>query len=250
MKIGDSQIYCGTSGLLTSVPKHDFPPEFQDKSRLAYYALQQNSIEINSSFYRLPLAATVSKWADMVPDDFRFTFKLWKEVTHNKGLLFKQEDVNRFMEVVKYAGKKKGSILVQFPPSLTIASIQQLAELLAVLNEANNQHWDIAVEFRHRSWYEEDVFDLLRENNAGMVLQDMPASASPLITTSDAFVYLRFHGPEGRYKGSYGDGILYEYSIYIQEWQQEVKTVYVYFNNTAGDALQNLETLKRYVNES
>jgi uncharacterized protein YecE (DUF72 family) len=250
MKTGNGQTYSGTSGLLIAIPKRDFPPEFQDKSRLAYYALQQNSIEINTSFYKLPLAATVAKWADMVPDDFKFTLKLWKEVTHNKGLLFKEEDVNRFMHIADQAGDKKGSILVQFPPSLTISAAPQLAELLTSINQANDLKWDIAVEFRHKSWYEEDTFDLLREKRAGLVLQDMPASVSPTITTSDEFVYLRFHGPDGMYRGSYGDGILYEYSMYIQEWEQEGKTVYVYFNNTAGDALQNLETLKRYLNHT
>jgi uncharacterized protein YecE (DUF72 family) len=249
MKTGKGIVYSGTSGLLISIPKRDFPPELQDKSRLAYYALQQNSIEINSSFYRLPLATTVTKWADMVPDDFKFTFKLWREITHNKGLVFNPDDVSRFMGIIDQAGSKKGSLLIQFPPSLTISSIGQFTLLLNSINQSNKLGWDIAVEFRHKSWYEEAVFDLLRENKAGLVLQDMPASFSPMITTSDEFVYLRFHGPEGRYKGSYGDGILYEYSMYIQEWQQEGKTVYVYFNNTAGDALQNLETLKRYLDE-
>jgi len=106
----------------------------------------------------------------------------------------------------------------------------------------------LAVEFRHSSWYDDSVYELLTSYNVAMVIQDMPASATPMINTADEFVYLRFHGPEGRYKGSYSDGFLYEYSLYIQEWQQEGKTVYVYFNNTAGDALKNLNFLKRCLN--
>lgn len=79
--------YTGTSGLSLPFPKHSFPPEFQDKSRLTFYASLFNSIEINSSFYKLPMASTVKKWAESVPDNFLFTFKLWREITHNKGLI-------------------------------------------------------------------------------------------------------------------------------------------------------------------
>ncbi|HEY8898156.1 MAG TPA: DUF72 domain-containing protein, partial [Niastella sp.] len=79
----------GTSGLVLPVPnKQSFPPEFSDKSRLTYYASLLNSIEINSSFYKVPQPATVRKWADSVPDDFVFTFKLWQEITHVKGFAY------------------------------------------------------------------------------------------------------------------------------------------------------------------
>lgn len=80
-----------------------------------------------------------------------------------------------------------------------------------------------------------------------MVIQDLPKSATPLELTADDLVYLRFHGPDGSYKGSYTDAFLYEYAQYIREWQQEGKTVYVYFNNTAGSALANLQLLKDYL---
>src|ERR1044072_276638 len=87
----------GTSGLVLPVPnKKAFPPEFKDKSRLTYYGSLFNSIEINSSFYKIPQAATVKKWADSVPDNFAFTFKLWREITHIKGLAYQPEDVLRF----------------------------------------------------------------------------------------------------------------------------------------------------------
>jgi uncharacterized protein YecE (DUF72 family) len=240
--------YGGTSGLLVPMPKRDFPPEFKDYSRLAYYASLLNSLEINSSFYKLPMPATVAKWATEVPEYFRFTFKLWRQVTHNKDLVFDDKDVARFMEVVSNAGEKKGCILVQFPPSLTIAVKGQLTHLFTILQEANKvQQWHIAVEFRHRSWYIDDIYELLEKFDFGLVLQDMPKSATPQIITTDDFVYLRFHGPGGDYRGSYGDEVLNEYSYYIREWQEEGKDVYVYFNNTAGDAWNNLITLQQHI---
>jgi uncharacterized protein YecE (DUF72 family) len=238
----EGQFFGGTSGLQIPMPKRDFPPEHQDKSRLAFYALHQNGIEINSSFYKLPQAKTLSNWAAQVPSDFRFTFKLWEEITHQKNLLFKAEDITRFMSSIETTGKNKGCLLVQFPPSLQVAALPQLAELLKVLHTFD---WPVAVEFRHSSWYNDTLFELLNNHQVAMVIQDMPKAPTPMELTADNFVYLRFHGPNGNYKGSYSEGFLYEYALYIREWQQEGKTVYAYFNNTAGDALNNLNFLKR-----
>lgn len=82
--------YSGISGLILPVPnKEHYPAEFKEKSRLCYYASLFSSIEVNSSFYRIPQAKTIAKWADDVPADFKFTFKLWRGITHEKGLVFK-----------------------------------------------------------------------------------------------------------------------------------------------------------------
>ena len=242
-------LYSGISGLQTPIPKRDFPTEFTDKSRLTYYASLFNSIEINSSFYKIPMAKTLSKWSTEVPDNFRFTFKLWQGVTHNKGLAFNPDDVFKFMEIIGAVGAKKGCLLVQFPPSIIIAQQRQFQLLMDTLREANeNQQWKVAVEFRHKSWYNESSYELLESYNAGMVIQDLPASASPFLTTANDFVYLRFHGPNGGYRGSYPDDVLAEYASYIQEWQ-EAKTVYAYFNNTMGAAINNLLSLNHFVQE-
>jgi uncharacterized protein YecE (DUF72 family) len=82
------------------------------------------------------------------------------------------------------------------------------------------------------------------------VIQDIPASATPLDFAYNDTIYLRFHGPGGKYRGSYDDPILQEYSTYIREWQEEGKTVFVYFNNTMGDAVQNLATLNTFVQQA
>lgn len=241
--------YSGTSGLLLPVRNKSFyPEEFKDKSRLCFYASMMNSIEVNSSFYKVPMAGTVAKWANEVPDDFRFTFKLSREITHNKGLAFDPEAVKRFMEVIDLSGEKRGCLLVQFPASVRIAQVRQLALLMNILRESDRgMRWNIALEFRHISLYHDDIYSLLEEHHMGMVIQDMPPAVTPMLDTELPFVYLRFHGPDGSYKGSYDDEVLYEYAGYIHDWMLEGKTVYTYFNNTMGNALANLFRLKDMV---
>jgi uncharacterized protein YecE (DUF72 family) len=240
------KIYSGTSGLVLPIPKKSFPHEFGDKSRLSYYASLFNSIEINSSFYKIPLAKTISRWATEVPENFRFTFKLWRGITHNKGLEYSNEDINKFMQVISNVGDKKGSLLIQFPPGLQNNYMYRLEDLLTSLHEADpRSEWPLAVEFRNRTWYNDEVYQLLEKFDAGLVLHDLPASNTPFMDISASFVYLRFHGPQGGYRGSYSSDFLNEYAHYINEWTEEDKTVYVYFNNTAGDALNNLITLNK-----
>lgn len=241
--------YAGTSNIvLPEKNKSFFPEGLKDKSRLSYYASLFNSLEVNSSFYRVPLTKTVERWAAEVTGDFRFAFKLWKNITHNKGLAFDPQEVSRFMQVINQAGHKAGSLLIQFPATITVTHRHQLERLLELVYQHNgNPHWDIAVEFRHRSWYHEEIYQLLHQYQAGMVTHDMQTSASPFGAINASFVYLRFHGPEAGYRGDYRPDVLAEYAQYIQGWMAEGKTVYVYFNNTLGSAFENLLTLNRLV---
>ena len=238
--------YSGLSGLQLPIPKYLFPPPFENASRLTYYASFFNSIEVNSSFYKIPQAGTVTKWVDAVPEFFRFTFKLWKGITHFKGLHFNKEDVATFFNSI-HAVKKKGCLLVQFPPGLGSEHYFQLKKLLSCINEINlKNEWKVAVEFRNTSWYQEKVYELLDFYKAAMVIHDIPKSATPLIDQPTDFIYARFHGPTGNYRDSYSEDFLYEYATYINEWIAEGKTVYVYFNNTMGDAFKNLQTLNNF----
>ncbi|WP_158826437.1 DUF72 domain-containing protein [Mucilaginibacter lacusdianchii] len=246
----DSAFFSGTSNIVLPVAnKLAFPSEFQHRSRLAYYGSLFNSVEINSTFYKLPMASTVAKWAVEVTDSFRFTFKLWQDITHNNGLNFNATDVHRFMHTISYAGVKKGCLLVQLPPSTTL-NRPQLQHLLTEIKQADTTgEWPIAVEFRHKSWYQPEVYDMLDDYNMAMVIHDLPASAAPLRIGEANFIYLRFHGPNGGYRGSYTEDFLYEYAQYINEWMQDGKTVYAYFNNTMGEAVKNLMTLNKFVKE-
>lgn len=243
------KFFSGTSGVVVpQANKQLYPEEFRDKSRLHYYSSLFNSIEINSSFYKLPMAKTVRNWCESVPEDFRFTFKLWREITHVKELAFRTEDVDRFMQTIAEAGEKKGSLLVQFPPSLTIRSSAQVYRLLESIVQADAERgWRIALEFRNDSWYADEITSLLSEFGAGLVLHDKLAAANSLLESEAAFVYLRFHGYNGDYKGGYEDDFLSEYAWYIKDWLAEEKEVFVYFNNTRGDAVHNLISLNRFV---
>lgn len=242
------RFYSGTSGLDLPVPRSEYPAEFHGKSRLQYYAALFNSLEVNSIFYKLPRGSTVINWAENVPDNFRFTFKVSKTITHVKGLKFAIKDINDFIKTVENIGEKKGCLLAQFPPSLKIEKLDELQKLLETLGEATyNRDWKLALEFRDPSWYEREVFELLDEYRAAMVIHDMPKSATPLNDVRDDFIYLRFHGPELRYRGDYSDEFLKRYAGYINKWINEKKTVYAYFNNTAGAAFKNLQTLNKYI---
>lgn len=243
--------YFGTSGLLLPVPnKLHYPEEFKQRSRLSYYASLMNSIEINSSFYKIPKASTVKRWAVEVPEDFRFTFKVFRGLTHNKGLIFNLDVIERFMEAVSAVGEKRGCLLVQFPASIRIAQFRALEVLLSALRTRDADGlWNIAVEFRHSSLYVSECYELLKEFDMSMVIHDKSNVASPMVDTSSKFSYLRLHGPLGNYKGSYDDGMLYEYAGYVSEWLKENRKVFVYFNNTMGQANANLQSMRDFVNE-
>src|SRR6478735_6068117 len=99
-KITLQNFYSGISGLVLPIPKYKFPEAHQQSSRLTYYSSLLNSIEINRSFYVLPRGKTMAKWSHEVPENFTFTFKLWKQITHAKGLQFKESDVKDFLNAI------------------------------------------------------------------------------------------------------------------------------------------------------
>lgn len=247
--ISKARLFSGTSGLVVpEANKRLFPVAFQDKSRLTYYSSLFNSIEINSSFKKLPMPRTIEKWIASVPDDFQFTFKCSNVITHNKGLVFDVKDIHRLFEVIHSAGKKKGCLLVQFPGKLTISFAEQFANLIKEIRQADlKREWKIAIEFRHSSWYTKNIYQLLARYKAALVYHDMPSSSPPLPDAVSAFIYLRFHGPEKGYRGSYTDEFLMAHAENIKGWLAEGKHVYVYFNNTLGSAAINLATLNRFV---
>jgi uncharacterized protein YecE (DUF72 family) len=246
-RVNRNRFYCGTSNVELPVPnKAHFPEEFRDKTRLNYYASIFNTVEINSSFYKIPLRRTVEKWAADVPDDFRFTFKMWRGITHTKGLVYDATDIHRFMTSVNGIGIKKGCLLLQFPASIKISYFQKLRQLLDDLyRDSEIQQWKVAVEFRDKSWYNDTVYQLLEHYHASVVIHDIPASSTPLIDMEASFVYLRFHGIQGDYRGSYANTYLQEQGAYITDWLKEGKTVFAYFNNTIGDAVQNAIALQQ-----
>jgi uncharacterized protein YecE (DUF72 family) len=244
--------YSGTSNIeLIEKNKQAFPPEFRSKSRLAYYSSLFNSVEINSTFYKLPLPATLEKWSAEVPEGFRFTLKLWREITHAQNFAFTTEQVARFMRLADHIGSKKGALLVQLPAGIRSTHIGRLEDLLKTLQRLNTDNaWQIAVELRHISWYTPQIHALLDGLGAALVGHDKPFLDEEHFYERGPFIYLRFHGPNGDYKGSYSDAILRETAGHIGAWLARGKNVYAYFNNTMeGDAPRNLMTMNREAGE-
>ena len=230
----------GTSNTTIPGNKTTFPPAFQLKSRLHYYASILNTVEINSCFYKTPLYSTYQKWAIDVPDDFRFTIKLSKEITHSKVLETNLAAMEKFMQAAAGIGKKKGCLLIQFPGSITLEHFEKVERILHYLQDydAGNE-WKKAVEFRNESWYTGETFEMLDEFGACMVLHDNPKAKIFALPTKAGFIYLRFHGPKGNYRESYTDEFLSARAEAIRSWLNEGKDVYTYFNNTAGNAFEN-----------
>lgn len=239
--------YCGTSNVVLPVPnKSEYPVEFRDSSRLHYYSTLFNTVEINSSFYKLPMRKTVEKWAADVAPGFSFTFKVWKEITHAKGLIFSATDVATFMERVAGAGDKLGCLLVQLPAGATATHSEQLDELLDVVQlSGKTVGCRVAVELRERGWYTRKTYRMLDHYGAALVFHDMPKSNSLDLPLTSDFIYLRFHGEAGDYRGSYTDEFLREIAERVRTYIGAGKTVFAYFNNTLGEAVANALTLQK-----
>jgi uncharacterized protein YecE (DUF72 family) len=244
-KASKLKLHIGTSNIVLPSPKKHFPPEHQSKTRLGYYATLFNTIEINSTFYKLPRKTTLEKWSAEVPDDFQFTVKLWRQITHNKKLLYSDQDLLSFIDVVDGLSTKKGCLLVQFPASITFEYLEQVDMLLNKVADLNvKPKWRVVVEFRHATWYHhQETYTMLRHYDSNIVYQDIPKSKTPFQPAPGRVVYLRFHGPTGTYRGEYTREELQAYAQRIEAWCKQGKEVYAYFNNTMGAAFENSQTL-------
>jgi uncharacterized protein YecE (DUF72 family) len=226
--------------------KSSFPPEFQTGTRLHYYSHLFNTVEVNSCFYKIPLSSTYEKWAKDVGPDFRFTLKLCKEITHARELDSDLSFIDLFMKAAEGVGFKKACILIQFPSKISLSHFNQLEKILAETKKMDPAHqWRLAVEFRNASWYTGETDELLKEFNASRVLHDFGKAKNFMPDAKADFLYLRFHGPKGDYRGSYCSDFLKTKVAEITAWINEGRDVYVYFNNTAGNAFENALELKK-----
>jgi uncharacterized protein YecE (DUF72 family) len=246
-----ARIFIGTSNVVLPGAKNTFPVQFQNLSRLAYYSFLFNSIEINSTFYKTPLFKTCERWSHETQPSFRFTVKLSKVVTHQRGLAFNERDIDDFMQIMSGTGSKKGCLLVQFPASITEDYFEKVVAILKRIRRNNrNNDWKTVVEFRHDSWYEPHVYRMLLKHQAHLVFHDKRGSRTPQSAPVTSVAYLRLHGPNGDYRGTYQQDTLIDYSLKIKRWVMEGKTVYVHFNNTMGSAYSDARLLQALANDS
>jgi len=239
------RIRIGISNTVVPGNKKTFPPAFQLKSRLHYYSSIFNTIEVNKCFYKTPLLSTYEKWSKEVPEDFQFSLKVSKEITHAKHLQGDLACMRSFINAAGGAGDKKGCLLIQFPGKITLDYFDKVELILQEIQHLDpTGQWRIAVEFRNASWYTGETSELLDEYSATIVLHDFAKARNFNMAGKAGFVYLRFHGPKGDYRESYSDQFLKSKADEIRGWLSEGKDVYTYFNNTMGSAFDNAVTLK------
>jgi uncharacterized protein YecE (DUF72 family) len=238
----------GTSGIVVPGSKNSFPESFRSASRLHYYSSIFDTVEVNSTFKKLPRAITLQKWSLEVSRNFRFTVKLWGDITHSKGLNTDVGNVETFMELVNHLPPPHGCILVQFPGSITFSYFQHVENILTQVRRSDRTNqWKFAVELRDKSWYRDETSEMLHVIGASMVLHDMPKSLHLTPDLNAPFTYFRFHGPTGDYKGDYSHEFLSIQSEKIRSLLDHGKEVYAYFNNTMGNAFENSMTLKSMI---
>jgi uncharacterized protein YecE (DUF72 family) len=225
-------IWIGTSGWTYDGWRGPYyPKDLAKKHWLKWYAGQFPTTEINGSFYRTPSLQAVRSWRDQTPKNFLFAWKASKFITHWKRLTEKSENSIALMETRLAAlAPKVGVVLFQLPPQFP-KNFERLASFLPMLP----RHHSYAFEFRHRSWYDESIIKLLRAHGVSLCLSDHHDAPAPWEITA-RHVYVRGHGPTGRYRDNYPEGTLRAWAREIRKWRRQGRTVFVYFDNDQKSA--------------
>jgi uncharacterized protein YecE (DUF72 family) len=235
-------LWIGCSGFTYRHWKETFYPRDLPQSKwLEYYSSVFSSVELNVTFYRLPLTSTFAKWHNQTPPGFVFSLKGSRYITHNKRLLEVEEPLNRFFERALELKEKLKVVLWQFPPGFK-ANPERLDSFLGLLEQYPVRN---ALELRHESWITAEVISLCQRHNINLCLADWPGFIDDLPITSD-FVYIRRHGAGGRYASDYSPRALKKDARRIKGYIQDGKEVFIYFNNDAsGYAPKNARELMR-----
>jgi uncharacterized protein YecE (DUF72 family) len=208
-----------------------FPQGIRKKDALRYYASQFNSAELNAPFYRTPTLEAVQGWYDQTPDDFRFAWKASKFITHWKRLSERSDNSLALLETrVAILKEKAGPILFQLPPQMAVDR-ERLASFLTMVNPSRQYTF----EFRHPSWYAPAIFDLLSQYDAALCLSDHAAAPAPWERTA-SWIYIRGHGPTGRYHGNYSDKAIASWASSIRKWRRQGKDIWCFFDNDVKSA--------------
>lgn len=210
------QILAGTSGYSFKEWRGSFyPNDLSAGAMLSYYAQRLATVEMNSTFYRVPAETSLARWAAAVPAHFVFALKAPRRITHEKRLADAGPDTTEFLRRAAMLGDNLGALLFQLPPSLK-KDLQRLADFLTLLPA----HFRVAFEFRHDSWQSDDVYEALRSRDAMLCVTDTDEGETPFVVTSDEG-YLRLR------RTHYTDGDLRAWLDRIGA--QPLKRAYVYF---------------------
>ena len=218
--------HIGTSGWHYESWLGPFYPERHPKPKLlAFYTEVFDATEINLSFYRLPSEAAVACWRDTTPDDFLFAWKAHRVITHYRRLTNPEEPIANVFGRMSGLGPKGGPVLFQLPPRFK-ANRDRLAFFIDALPKGGRY----VFEFREPSWYADAILDVLRDSGCALCISDHAHAPAPWVATAD-FVYVRGHGPSGRYHGSYDDGALADWARQAEAWREQGRDVFSFFDN-------------------
>ena len=223
-----------------------YPKGLPPKRWLAYYATLFDTVEINNTFYRLPRVSAVQGWAEQTPPGFVFAVKMSRYITHVRRLGGLEQGIPLFYSRIAPLARseKMGPVLWQLPPTFK-RNDERLTAALAALPRGRH-----CFEFRHPTWYDEEVYALLRRRGVALVIPDSPRYPFRELELTADWTFVRFHhGTRGR-RGNYSERELEEWAERIAAWREHGVDVYGYFNNDwEGFAVKNGLRLKELLEE-
>lgn len=208
-----------------------YPAGMASSKFLSHYSTCFDAVEIDSTFYGIPRREQIQRWTAVTPDNFTFSLKTPKAITHEKGLVAGQEMMHEFLETISLLGSKLGVVLIQFGPNFTVAAQEMLNQFLGQLPD----RYRYAVEFRHLSWDRPETNALLAAHQVCRVAADYIHLPKEIEVTTD-FLYCRFIGPHEQFSSK--DRELVDKTAVLQKWHQKIKkhlpqltAVHAYMNN-------------------
>ncbi|MEP6742772.1 MAG: DUF72 domain-containing protein [bacterium] len=209
----------GTSGYSYKEWKGSFYPEkIAAKEMLRFYSERLSTVEINATFYRLPQKSTLENWKEQVPKTFRFSLKAPQRITHFKRLKEAGDDAKYFLDIAATLEDQLGVVLFQLPPNMK----KDLPRLETFLNELPN-HQRTAFEFRHPTWFDDDVLEVLRARNCALCISDTDDLPATHIDKTADWGYLRLR------RVNYSEENLVEWAASIRE--QNWKETFLFFKH-------------------
>jgi uncharacterized protein YecE (DUF72 family) len=213
------KFWIGTSGFQYKEWKGNFYPEDLPAAKmLPFYAERFSTTEINYTFHRIPATKTIENWKTLTPESFRFALKAPQKITHWSKLRDCADTLEYFCKVVSGLGERLGPVLFQLPPSFK----KDAAVLNSFLRELPSIR--TAFEFRHESWFDEEVFDLLKSRNIALCIADTADLTTPNKITAD-YGYLRLR------REDYTSGDVKQWADFVREQKPGWKDAFVYFKH-------------------
>ncbi|RWX00570.1 DUF72 domain-containing protein [Flavobacterium cerinum] len=222
--------YIGCSSYTTLSWKYLFYPEELSKNKwFDYYCKHFNTYELNSTFYRFPTVKTLSNWYNKTPEDFMFSVKVPKLITHIHKFENCKEEIAKFYAICHEGLRDKlGCVLFQLPPSFSYTT----AKLELIINSLDPGFKNV-VEFRNESWWREDVFKTIRKKNITLCSVSYPGLPSIILQTAK-IGYVRMHGNPNLFYSKYDIETIN--TLKKETANKYFEEVYIYFNNTASTA--------------